>query len=53
VWRRYYECKYDCNSGVIEDLKEIFDSHDSIQKFSKRIELDYVYLLATSGSAAI
>lgn len=35
---------------VINDLKDKFDSHDFIKKFSKRIELDYVYLLATAGT---
>ncbi len=35
---------------VIIDLPDTFDSHDFIKKFSKKIELDYVYLLATAGS---
>lgn len=35
---------------VIDDLPKTFDSHDFIRRFSKEIEVDYVYLLASSGT---
>ncbi|MDY0211224.1 MAG: hypothetical protein RBQ91_07475 [Acholeplasma sp.] len=35
---------------VIIDLPDTFDLHDFIRKVSKKIELDYVYLLATAGT---
>lgn len=35
---------------VINDLPDMFDSHDFIKKFSKRFEVDYVYMLANAGS---
>lgn len=36
--------------AVINAMDDKFDSHDFIKKFSKEIELDYVYLLATAGT---
>lgn len=42
----------DAVEKVIAEMKDEdeFDSHDFIKKFSKEIELDYVYLLATAGT---
>ena len=37
--------------AVIKEMKDECDSHDFIKKFSREIELDYVYLLATAGTA--
>ena len=40
----------DAVRAVIDEMDDKFDSHDFIKKFSKEIELDYVYLLATAGT---
>lgn len=40
----------DAVRAVIDEMDDKFDSHDFIKKFSKKIELDYVYLLATAGT---
>lgn len=41
----------DAVRAVIDEMDDKFDSHDFIKKFSREIELDYVYLLATAGTA--
>lgn len=40
----------DAVRAVIDEMDDKFDSHDFIKKFSREIELDYVYLLATAGT---
>lgn len=41
----------DAVRAVIDEMDDEFDSHDFIKNFSREIELDYVYLLATAGTA--